>query len=273
MKNGCICCSVRGDIADTLELLWAQRERGEIPFFRRIAIETTGLADPGPVAHTLVEAGARYACRLDGIVTTVDALHGAGQLETQEEARRQVALADRILLTKTDLATPAVAATLEARLRALNPAAPIRRSLMGEIEPAEIFGLGPDAGAEDARIARWLAPPPHQHAEDEDHFRHDHGIAAVVLRAAAPVAREALAGWLDSLLSLRGQDVLRLKGLVSLAGEARPLVLQGVQHVLHPPIFLDHWPISPPATELVLITRGLTRRGLEESFAAAISPG
>jgi len=270
MKNGCICCTVRGDIADTLELLWEQRDRGEIPFFRRIAIETTGLADPGPVAHTLVEAGARYACRLDGIVTTVDALHGAGQLLAQEEARRQVALADRILLTKTDLADPEAAAALESRMRALNQAAPIRRSLMGEIDPDEIFGLGPAPGAADARIARWLAAEPHAHAGDHDDFRHDHGIESVVLRAARPVARAALQRWLESLLSLRGRDVLRLKGLVALEGAARPLVLQGVQHVLHPPIFLDRWPIQPPATELVLITRGLPRRGLEESFAAAV---
>jgi G3E family GTPase len=269
MKNGCICCSVRGDIADTLELLWEQRQRGEIPFFRRIAIETTGLADPGPVAHTLVEAGARYACRLDGIVTTVDALHGAGQLAAQGEARRQVALADRIFLTKTDLARPEAAVRLEALIRELNAAAPIRRSLMGAVDPEEIFGLGPAPGIADARITRWLAAEPHAHG-DEDPFHHDHGIASTVLRADRPLARAALESWLDSLLSLRGQDVLRLKGLVDLAGETRPLVLQGVQHVLHPPIFLDRWPLDPPATELVVITSGLSRRGLEESFAALV---
>ena len=107
LKNGCICCTVRGDIADTLEVLWQRRDAGELPPFRRIAIETTGLADPAPVAHALLaEPGARYACRLDGIVTTVDALHGAMQLDRQPEARRQVAMADRILLTKTDLAEP-----------------------------------------------------------------------------------------------------------------------------------------------------------------------
>jgi G3E family GTPase len=273
MKNGCICCSVRGDIADTLDLLWEQRARGDVPFFRRIAIETTGLADPGPVAHTLVEAGARYACRLDGIVTNVDALHGIGQLESHAEARRQVALADRIFVTKTDLASPQEAGRLEARIRALNPAAPIRRSLMGAVDPEEIFGLGPAPGVEDGRIARWLAAEPHAHGVDADHFRHDHGIDSLVLRAARPIARAALASWLESLLSLRGQDVLRLKGLVDLAGERRPLVLQGVQHVLHPPIFLDRWPLDPPATELVLITRGLSRQGLEESFAAALAAG
>ena len=117
LKNGCICCTVRGDIADTLDVLWQRREAGEIPPFRRIAIETTGLADPAPVAHALLaEPGARYACRLDGIVTTVDALHGPLQLERQPEARRQVAMADRILLTKTDLASPEQIAEAEARV-------------------------------------------------------------------------------------------------------------------------------------------------------------
>ena len=114
LKNGCICCTVRGDIADTLDVLWQRRDAGELPPFRRIAIETTGLADPAPVAHALLaEPGVRYACRLDGIVTTVDALHGPLQLERQPEARRQVAMADRILLTKTDLATPAQIAETE----------------------------------------------------------------------------------------------------------------------------------------------------------------
>ena len=120
LKNGCICCTVRGDIADTLDVLWQRRDAGELPPFRRIAIETTGLADPAPVAHALLaEPGARYACRLDGIVTTVDALHGAMQLDRQPEARRQVAMADRILLTKTDLANAAQIADTEARIATL----------------------------------------------------------------------------------------------------------------------------------------------------------
>jgi G3E family GTPase len=278
MKNGCICCTVRGDIEDTLELLWDQRARGVIPFFRRIAIETTGLADPGPVAHTLVETGAGYACHLDGIVTTVDALHGVAQLDRQEEARQQVALADRIFLTKTDLASSAEADAVERRIRALNSSAPIRRSLSGAVASDEIFGLGPAPGADDARIARWLAADDHaghDHAAagDPADFHHDRAIGSVVLRWSAPIESESLRRWLDSLLSLRGGDLLRLKGLVRLAGETRPLVLQGVHHVLHKPIFLERWPFQPPATELVLILRGLSPRGVEESFRAALSPG
>src|SRR5215470_18916408 len=117
LKNGCICCTVRGDIADTLDTLWRRREAGELPPFRRIAIETTGLADPAPVAHALLaQPGTGYACRLDGIVTTVDALHGSMQLDRQPEAQRQVAMADRVLLTKTDVASREQAAETEARI-------------------------------------------------------------------------------------------------------------------------------------------------------------
>ena len=143
LKNGCICCTVRGDIADTLDTLWQRREAGELPPFRRIAIETTGLADPAPVAHALLaEPGARYACRLDGIVTTVDALHGTLQLDRQPEARRQVAMADRILLTKTDLASAAQIAESEARIAALNAGAPRRLGRLDDHGPCGGWRFG-----------------------------------------------------------------------------------------------------------------------------------
>ena len=211
LKNGCICCTVRGDVADTLETLFAQRASGAIPDFRRIAIETTGLADPGPVAHALVaEPGAGYACVLDGIVTTVDAMHGAETLTRHEEARRQVALADRILVTKTDLV--ADTAALEAAVARLNPDAPRCRLAMGAVSATDVFGLGPSTRA-------WLGR--HQH---HDHL-HDHlldgGIGTVLLTHAGPMRWEALRLWLESLLSLRGEAVLRLKGLVEMEGDRK----------------------------------------------------
>ena len=154
LKNGCICCTVRGDIADTLDVLWQRREAGELPPFRRIAIETTGLADPAPVAHALLaEPGARYACRLDGIVTTVDALHGAMQLDRQPEARRQVAMADRILLTKTDLASPEQIAETEARIAALNATAPLRHVVAGAVDAADRVRSRPGQRAAGAMAA------------------------------------------------------------------------------------------------------------------------
>ena len=163
LKNGCICCTVRGDIADTLDVLWQRREAGELPPFRRIAIETTGLADPAPVAHALLAApGMHYACRLDGIVTTVDALHGPMQLDRQPEARRQVAMADRILLTKTDLAGREQIADAEALVRALNATAPLRTVIAGDADAAvrADADVGPDRRVEIERqpLHRTIRP-------------------------------------------------------------------------------------------------------------------
>jgi G3E family GTPase len=270
LKNGCICCTVRGDIADTLDVLWQRREAGELPPFRRVAIETTGLADPAPVAHALLaEPGARYACRLDGIVTTVDALHGALQLGRQPEARRQVAMADRILLTKTDLASPEQIWETTTRIGALNATAPLRHVVAGAVDVADVFDLGPDS----ARLEQWLRPleTAGHHGHQHLPFRHGDAIGSVVLRHDRPIEWAALRRWLESVLSLRGDSVLRLKGVVWLHGDDRPIVLQGVHHVLHPPVYLDR-PVQPEgATRIVLITRGLSAAGLRASFATAVA--
>jgi G3E family GTPase len=272
LKNGCICCTVRGDIADTLDTLWRRREAGEIPPLRRVAIETTGLADPAPVAHALLaEPGVRYACRLDGIVTTVDALHGVLQLARQPEARRQVAMADRILLTKTDLASAEQIAETTARIAMLNAGAPLRQVVGGVVAANDVFDLGP----EDARLEQWLRPLDtaghrgHQHLA----FRHADEIGSVVLRHDKPVAWQSLQHWLESVLSLRGDSVLRLKGLVWLQGEERPIVVQAVHHVLHPPMHLERDTQANGATRIVLITRGLSAAGLRASFATAMAGG
>ena len=273
LASGCLCCTSRGDLIETLGDLMAKRKRGDIPQFRRVVIETTGLADPAPVAHALLAGPeAHYACRLDGIVTTVDALHGSRQLERQAEARRQVAMADRILLTKTDLADAAAIITVTQRIAALNPAAPLRHVVAGAIDPAEVFDLGPDPAATEARLAQWLRPldrDPH-HGHRHHPFRHGDEIASVVLRHNRPVEWSALETWLDSVLSLRGDRVLRLKGLARVAGYDRPIVLQGVHHVLHPPVFLER-PNASGGSQIVLITRGLSAPGLRASFAAAMA--
>jgi G3E family GTPase len=274
LKNGCICCTVRGDIADTLDVLWQRRDAGELPPFRRIAIETTGLADPAPVAHALLaEPGARYACRLDGIITTVDALHGPLQLDRQPEARRQVAMADRILLTKTDLANAKQIAQATERIAVLNPTAPLRHVIGGNVDATDVFDLGPDAAASDARMAQWLRPletDPH-HGHHHRPFRHADDIGSIVLRYDEPIVWQRLQLWLESVLSLRGDGILRLKGLVQLEGKNLPVVLQGVHHVMHPPVYLERTPQSAGNTQIVLITRGLSATGLRASFAAAMA--
>ena len=260
LKNGCICCTVRGDILDTIEELFRKRDTGEFPWFRRIAIETTGLADPAPVVHTLMDTS--QPCHLDGIVVTVDAVHAAQQLRRQEEARNQIAFADRILLTKTDLVTPAEADALEPVIRAFNTQAPIRRVIDGEVTPDDVFALGPEE-----RPAGWLV------STDHDHHHHHDAITTVLLRTASPVAWAGLSSWLNSLLSLHGTDVLRLKGIARIAGIARPVVIQAVHHVLHRPTSLP--PRAEAAwggtgAEIVVIHRGLPEAGLRASFAVAV---
>jgi G3E family GTPase len=273
LKNGCICCTVRGDILDTLDEMFRKRETGELPWFRRIAIETTGLADPAPVVHTLIDTS--QPCHLDGIVVTVDAMHVRAQLREREEARNQIVFADRILLTKTDLVTPAEADAVEPAIRAFNIQAPIRRVADGEVTPEDMFGLGPEE-----RPANWLRPADQEQHLGHDHAHHHHhdhdGIASVVLRAEAPIPGPALALWLDSLLSLHGADVLRLKGIARIAGVGQPVVLQAVHHVLHRLVTL-----SPEAElawggtggEIVVIQRGLPEAGLRASFEAALISG
>ena len=255
LRNGCICCTVRGDILDTVGELLRKRESGELPWFRRIAIETTGLADPAPVAQTLTTG--ELPVHLDGIATTADAVHIHAHLREQAEARHQIAFADRILLTKTDLA-PAEPA--EAALRRYNPRAAIRVVRCGSVAPSDVFGLGPED-----RPADWLG---------HGHHHHDTaGIGSVVLRTDTPVAWAGLELWLNSLLSLHGADILRVKGLVRITGHPDPIVLQAVHHVPHAPTRLsadaarawDH-----TGCEIVVIHRGLPDAGLRAGFAAAV---
>ncbi len=261
LKNGCICCSVRGDVLDTLQKLFRKRDSGEIPWFRRIAIETTGLADPAPVAHTLIDTNG--LCHLDGIVTTVDAQHGIAQLHRQPEARQQITHADRVLLTKTDLVAPADTASVEAAIRRHNPNAPIRRTALGGVSPDDFFGVGAQG-----QPALWL------HSEDRGHHHHHHGeIVSTLLCAPHPMRASALALWLDSLLSLRGADIPRLKGIVRLEGDPCPIVVQAVHHVLHPMTRLSaqaaaRW--HGAGAELVAIHRGLPDAGLRASFDAVL---
>jgi G3E family GTPase len=256
LKNGCICCTVRGDIADTLHELFRKRASGELPWFSRIAIETTGLADPAPVAQSLGEG-----CRLDGIVATADALHLPAQLAAHDTARHQIAFADRIVLTKTDLASAAQIAEAEALLRRLNPRAVLRHS--GEVTREDVFGLGPCA---QPRAWLGLAAPAQPHGE----------IASVLLRQEGAIDWDDVRRWLESVLSLRGAQILRIKGILRLRGEAAPMVLQTVHHQVHnlqalPEAGQRAW--DGEGSFLVVIGRDLTEIGLRASFAAATQPG
>jgi G3E family GTPase len=273
LQSGCICCTVRGDLVDTLVDLDAKRKRGDIPSFSRVMIETTGLADPAPILHTLAnEPLLTPLFSLQGVVTTIDAVNGASELETYSESVKQAALADVLLLTKCDLAEPTQVTSLIASLRAYNPAAALREVADGEIAADALFALVPaDPRANPQELRRWLDVEAFEietaHAHHHDLNRHSEDIRAFCLTFDEPIEWEALKSWLASITSLRGRDLLRLKGVVSIVGQPGPTVVQGVQHILHPPLRLPAWPDADHRTRLVFITRGISRAALEKSLA------
>ncbi len=276
MSSGCLCCTVRGDIADTLTDLFVKRAKGRIPEFRRVVIETTGLADPAPVLHALMSdpiVAERYM--LDGVVATVDAVNGAGTLDNHHEAVKQAAIADRLLLTKSDLADADGMAALARRLAALNPTASPLSVTQGEVDPQVLFDLGLfDPEKKSVEVQRWLndealADDHHDHHHDLDVNRHDDRIRAFCIVRDKPISWNALSGWLDSLASMRGDDLLRVKAIVAIADRPdQPVVLHGVQHLFHPPVLLPAWPSDDHRTRIVFITRDLPQDVIEKSLAA-----
>jgi len=268
LKSGCVCCTVRGDLTDTIVSLDARARSGAIPRFDRIAVETTGLADPAPIIATLMEdTQLAKLVRLDRVVVTVDAVNATSQLATHYESAKQAALADMLVLTKTDLIAPPARAAVEARLRAFNPSAPIVAAVKGAVAPDVLFAASP--------AAPRAVPPAdgHGHAHDSspDHLLHHHGISSFTLTHDAPVAWPALAAWIEALAGFKGPALLRLKGLANVAGHAGPVSLNAVQHLIHPPQALARWPDADRRTRLVLITRGLDRDAAARSFAAAMA--
>src|SRR5262245_2677387 len=242
LSNGCLCCVVRTDLQETLRTLFAQRRAGEVIDFDRVLIETSGLADPAPVIQTLATdtlLASHY--RLDGVVTLVDAVNGLGQLDREAEAVKQAALADRLLVTKTDLAN---ATPLRERLQSLNPRAGLADVVQGDIDPAFLTGIGlASARADPAQIGRWLGAGSGEGAHlGAVAQRHDRSITTFTLWFDRPFGWQTFSAALELLTNLRGPDLLRVKGLVSVEGEAGPVVVQGVQHVFHPPVTLAAWP-------------------------------
>jgi G3E family GTPase len=279
LSTGCLCCTVRGDLVDALEKLLRDRDNGRVAF-GRVIIETTGLADPAPVLHTtMLHPYLVMRFRLDGLVTVVDAINGAGTLDAQPEAVKQVAVADRIVLAKQDLVdTPerrAARDRLVARIRALNPAAPILDA--GETTATRLLNCGLyDPGQKIPDVKRWLAEEAHaHHAHGHDRNRHDERIRAFALAADQAIPASAFDMFLELLRSAHGPNLLRLKGIVKLAETPdRPVVIHGVQHVLHPAAQLDGWPDSDHRTRMVFIVRDIEPsaiRGLFDAFLDAAS--
>ena len=290
LDSGCVCCTVRSDLIETLCSLFMRRLKGEIPEFDRVVIETTGLADPAPVLHTLMSnplVAARY--RLDGVITTVDAVHGEAQLDEHPESVKQAAVADRLVVTKSDLATPAAGGALLDRLRALNPGATITIAVQGRVAPTELF----DAGLYNPRtksleVGRWLNEAAyqdehpehdhehgdgcgdhcdhehhHHHRHDRQRHAHDRRISSFCLMVEAPMPWGRVLDFVDELIGEYGDRILRLKGLLNVLESPVPVAIHGVQHLLHPPVPLDGWPDADRRSKLVLITRDLERTVVE----------
>jgi G3E family GTPase len=280
LQSGCICCTVRGDLVDTLSDLMGKRERGQIPDFSRVVIETTGLADPAPILHTLATEpliASRFALRT--VVTTVDAANGIGQLDSFPEPVKQAALADVILITKTDLVDRAAVEALRTRLRALNPSAEMVDVVHGEIAPDQLFSRAADPRANPDELRRWLDADAYQGTHGHDHHGHNHAhqtendpnrhgenIRAFCLTLDRPIAWERLKHWLQSITSLRGRDLLRMKGMVAVEGLPGPVVVHGVQHVIHPPVRLVAWPDADHRTRIVFITQNIPQAALQNSL-------
>jgi G3E family GTPase len=288
LSDGCLCCTVRGELVDTLSDLIDRLQTGKIKALSRIVIETTGLADPAPVLAAIMGHPALVqALRLDGVITVVDAVNGGATLDSHMEAVKQAAVADRIVLTKTDLGAGAAGeADLILRLRHLNPGARILRPSAEEASVAALFNCGLfDPAAKTADVARWLNEEGfrdrgherhglehHGHAHDHHHHdvnRHDLSISAFTLIHDQPVPMVSVQMFLDLLQSTHGERLLRMKGIICLAEDpARPLVIHAVQAVMHPPARLKEWQGGDRRTRLVMITKDLPEEYVRQLFDA-----
>ena len=301
LNSGCLCCTVRGDLVRTMSELFLKRSRGEVTPFKRMVVETTGLADPAPILHTLMTdplLASRY--RLDGVVTTVDGVNGASTLDNHEEAVKQAAVADRILLTKVDIADAPRLEALKHRLAHLNPGAPFQTVEAGEIDPNKILNAGlynPESKTAD--VKKWLQAEAyegsHDHGHGHHHHGHDHGhdhghkhehgahgeqdphdvnrhddrIRSFCMTFDDPMSWATVAAAFDALVTYRGPDLLRMKGILNVKDTDKPVVIHGVQHVFHPPATLDAWPEGDDRkSRVVFITRDIGESTIRKVFAS-----
>lgn len=278
LQSGCLCCTIRGDLTETLRSL-ALRRRSDMLSFDRVVIETTGLADPIPILQTLIaDALVAMDYRIDGVITTVDAATGSATLDRQEESLRQAAVADRIVLTKLDLVDSAQVEMLKQRLSGINPGAPVIPALHGAVKADQLFDAGLyNPATKTLDVQRWLNAAAfdetaHGHHGDEHHHhhhdrnRHDAHIKAVCFTLEKPISQEVLGLWLDTIMLFKGADVLRIKGMVNVENYPGPMVLHAAQHIFHTPLMLNAWPSADRRTRIVFIGRDLDERALNATF-------
>ena len=304
MTSGCLCCTIRGDIRETLLALHGQRERNEIPKFKRLVVESTGLADPAPVIHTLISdplLDRRYM--LGGVITTIDAINGSTTLDVHIECEKQAAVADRLVITKIDLINDAISKKelemLECKLSKLNPGAVVLCRHEPNFDFHRLFDtslynpetkttnvrkwLGLEAEKFDDGDHHHLGHDFHDHSHEHHHnegqekgvhnvTRHGTNIRSFTLTFEEPLELEALATALEVLTMTHGANLLRLKGIVNTTERpGMPLIIHGVQHLFHTPVWLDEWPDDSQQTRLVFITSGIERKTLEIYFGSWIT--
>jgi G3E family GTPase len=257
LGNGCVCCITRSDLQLALRRLVFDREHGTVPPFGRIVIETSGLADPGPILQTFsTDRALGGEFHIDVVLAVIDAVAGATNLETAAEARKQVILADRLVISKSDLAAPGAVERLSARLQSLNPRATIDIAVAGALDADRV--IAPVAAERSGFVAE---------------AEHSDGIVSFVIEIAEPIEWPTFSQAMETLTALRGADLLRVKGLLNVTGCRGPVVVQYVQHLAHPPLELDSWPDSFRGSRVVFITRNIAERHVRDLFAAVCALG
>ncbi len=252
LGNGCLCCITRSDLQRALRRMVVERERGELPDFRRIVIETSGLADPSPILQTFAtDRALGDMFHVEAVVTVVDAVTGGETLGWSAEARKQAILADRLVITKTDIAGAGAAEVLATQLRALNPGAELLQAVNGKLDPT-----------------RLTEPASDQRNQFVAEAAHSDGIVSFVLTDDGPMPWPVFARAMDTLMAMRGPDLLRVKGFLNVEGCVGPVVVQFVQHLAPPPVELARWPDGNRQSRVVFITRGIAERQVRELFAA-----
>lgn len=269
LQSGCVCCTVRGELAESLRDLHSKRERGLVPPFARVVIESTGLADPFPVLSTLrSDPVLRHHFRAGVVVTTVDAVNGLSQLETYVESNRQAAIADRIVVTKADLCGEAGGPSrLLARLAELNPDAPRHVATADGPDAAMLLGNGDVRAAQSQPASGFHCDAPAL-LRTAQGTRHRTAISSFVVTLDEPIDWTGFGVWLTMLLNRHGDRILRVKGILDIAGEDRPVAIHGVQHLVHPPVHMEAWHTAERTSRIVFIVDGLDESLLKRSFRA-----
>lgn len=299
LESGCVCCTIRGDLSKTLrDSVW-RFARGGVRQFKRVILETTGLADPAPIIHTLIndeKVAAHF--QLDAVITVIDAVNAEQTLDAQVEAIKQVALADRLILSKQDLTTPAALSALRLRLQQINPSAEILSADHGQLNSDQVMNLGLFNARKNANeIESWLntaaylsAPKPSASASQANYYasaapslfeprrasampdvnRHDDQIRAFSFVVEEPIPMPVFADWLDTIMAMMGKDMLRIKAILQIEGQDLPMVIHGVQHIFHPPITLEAWPSADHHSRLVFITRNISQALIENSLKSML---